>query len=105
MRLLVLFSQRARRKWIQCYHLARHKFLPVDFLSPSFAISVLFFQVPLQAIGLTATCKAAQANRGITGHYGFDIKYRPHYGKKFSTASHTGGMGRVTCYPTEAFCF
>ncbi|KAK2563956.1 hypothetical protein P5673_012975 [Acropora cervicornis] len=39
------------------------------------------FEVPLQTISLTATCKAAQANRGITGHYGFDIKYRPHHGE------------------------
>lgn len=43
------------------------------------------FEVPLQTIGLTATCKAAQANRGITGHYGFDIKYRPHHAGETET--------------------
>lgn len=39
------------------------------------------FEIPLQKIGLTATCKAAQNDERIIGLRGFEIKYTPSCGE------------------------
>jgi len=45
------------------------------------------FEVPLQRIGLTATCKASQNDERIIGHHGFEIQYRPNYAKAADEAA------------------
>ena len=37
-------------------------------------------QIPIQKIGLTTTCMAAQNDERIIGLRGFEIKYTPSYG-------------------------